>query len=260
MQYQDEVTGEIEYLWNSRDGVTPFTITSKDGNSAQHVNWEQDLYEPLHMPRIGDRVFVDLTLEHARVYRTRDVERFWDNGEFKMSNSYSSKEEAIEELAESDVKTEGSPHLIVVDLAFLDELKQSRSPNNVKGEVRETADGFRLNLWHPQWGGYSSTALVEFDRITGCVDGEVGCFELHVCHDGESPTESPAFHRHCCNPLQFATFGLEVYEAMTKYQKRDDVEKVPEGEARPILPSTDELKGLRDHINRLLEEGTDDEP
>ncbi len=65
MTYEDEVNGRTERLWNSRDGVTPFVITSRWGNSARHVG--RDDYQPGHVPNVGDRVFVDLTPERARV-------------------------------------------------------------------------------------------------------------------------------------------------------------------------------------------------
>lgn len=52
MQYQNERTGEIEWVWNSRDGVTPFIIHSRDGkDSMQHIAWKQDIYAPDHNPR-----------------------------------------------------------------------------------------------------------------------------------------------------------------------------------------------------------------
>ena|ERR1041385_231833 len=80
MQYRDRVTGEIELLWNSRDGVTPFIIDSRQGNEAEHINWRQDRCVPDFVPKPGMRIFVDASPKHghirsaARAY----VEKYWD--------------------------------------------------------------------------------------------------------------------------------------------------------------------------------------
>ena len=40
MQYQCEKCGGLEYLWNSRDGVTPFMLGCiKCDGMMQHINW-----------------------------------------------------------------------------------------------------------------------------------------------------------------------------------------------------------------------------
>lgn len=126
MQYLDEVTADVEVLWNARDGVTPFTITSKAGNSATHVRWEEDQFAPNHVPSIGDRVFVDLTEEHARALRIQYVEEYWDSGEYKLCDRYSTKEEAVEELVAADMLQKGRPCVLVVDEDFLAELSVRR--------------------------------------------------------------------------------------------------------------------------------------
>jgi len=55
MQYADKL-GNVEILWNSRDGVTPFGITSRAGREMFHINWQQDRYVPDHIPNVGDRI------------------------------------------------------------------------------------------------------------------------------------------------------------------------------------------------------------
>lgn len=123
MQYQGEKNGEIEWVWNSRDRITPFVIMSQDRTQKmQHVRWEEDAYAPGWVPRVGDRVFVDLTIERARELRRTYVERAWDvevYGE-KMSARWATKEAAIEELAQADFSEYGGhgPDLVVVDEAM----------------------------------------------------------------------------------------------------------------------------------------------
>jgi len=79
MQYQDQITKEIEILWNSRDGVTPFIIKSRAGNESIHVNWQQDKRVPNYVPKPGMRIFVDASPKHAHIRRAaRDyVEEYW---------------------------------------------------------------------------------------------------------------------------------------------------------------------------------------
>lgn len=112
MLYRD-TAGNEEWIWNSRDGVTPFCITSRQGLEARHVEWHRDRRVPDHKPKPGERIFVDLTIEKAREYRTRYVERFWPR--YQMSERYASKEAAIEELANIDVSEHpGAPDIVEV--------------------------------------------------------------------------------------------------------------------------------------------------
>lgn len=114
MLYRDRA-GNEEWIWNSRDGVTPFIISSKQGLVAAHVEWHRDRYAPDHKPQLGDRVFVDLTIERARENRRKYVEKWWDDD---MSKRYASKDEAVEQLAHADMAHGGGgqPDLMEVVL------------------------------------------------------------------------------------------------------------------------------------------------
>lgn len=118
MQYQDEETGEVEVIWNSRDGVTPFGLTSRRGNPSTHVNWDKDACCPMFIPNVGDRVFVDMTLKQATEFRTRFVEEHWDKEfcgvKMKDSGHWDTKDEAIIDLAASDFADGHSPICVVV--------------------------------------------------------------------------------------------------------------------------------------------------
>ena len=92
MQYRDTVTGEVEVLWNSRDGVTPFIIESRKGNEAQHVNWQQDRCKPDFIPTPGMRIFVDASPKHHHIRSSarRYVDEYWDKdigGGMRMRNT-----------------------------------------------------------------------------------------------------------------------------------------------------------------------------
>lgn len=130
MLYRSEA-GEEEWIWNSRDAVTPFCIRLRRGVEARHVEWHRDRYEPRRVPKVGDRIFVNLTRERARVYRRGYVEKYWNDGECPMSSRYESQNAAVESLADADVKSFGNgttPSLVEVDEWLLNDLLSKRTP------------------------------------------------------------------------------------------------------------------------------------
>lgn len=122
--------GHVEIIWNSRDGITPFivscahveTLLGKCTGEMQHICWPADLHAPDHVPAVGSRVFVDLTIEKAREYRRRYVDEWWDKTgggapSMKNSGNWQTREDAIEALAKADVDSFAphTPDLVVVD-------------------------------------------------------------------------------------------------------------------------------------------------
>jgi hypothetical protein len=99
-------------IWNSRDGVTPFYMNGE----SKHEDWRLDECVPWHVPKIGDLVFVDLTLERATEGRRRYVDRFWREAlgpvGSRMIDRYASKEEAIALLAKADFEGPGAPEQV----------------------------------------------------------------------------------------------------------------------------------------------------
>lgn len=117
MLYRDSA-GNEEWIWNSRDGVTPYGITSRQGLDAVHVEWNRDRCLPGHRPRRGDRVFVDLTIERAREHRRAFVDHWWYRPGFgtQLCERYASKQAAIDDLAQADMEFGGgrTPDLIEI--------------------------------------------------------------------------------------------------------------------------------------------------
>lgn len=115
MQYQDTVTKEIEVLWNSRDGVTPFIIRSRRGNEAHHINWQQARCVPDYVPQSGMRLFVDASPKHVHIQQSAKdyVERMWDDASYPMSQSgyWPTKDAAIDHFIKQWTKP-GSPTVI----------------------------------------------------------------------------------------------------------------------------------------------------
>lgn len=90
--------GHEEWLWNSRDGVTPFCIMSRNGQEMQHVEWHRDSFQPNRQPKVGDRIFVDVTRELAEPKLREYIDRFWEEGNYPMKTAYGSKKAAFERL------------------------------------------------------------------------------------------------------------------------------------------------------------------
>lgn len=118
MHYRSK-SGRAIRIWNTRDGITPF-IVHVDGEEFTHKDWSLDQRLPDHVPKVGNYVFVDLTIEKAVGYRTKYVERYWDDPEYPMKEhdhlGPMGKEGAIMHLAEVDVADFGGhpPDLVKV--------------------------------------------------------------------------------------------------------------------------------------------------
>ena len=114
MQYRCS-NGHLMIIWNSRDGVTPFGMKCRECDAdALHINWQQDQCDPLYQPRAGELIWVTMTMEDARVLASEMVEKYWDHPDYPMSETFPSKEEAIERLAKGYCEPEGQPRLTVM--------------------------------------------------------------------------------------------------------------------------------------------------
>lgn len=104
--------GHEETIWNSRDGVTPFIVGCRVcGAEAQHVNWREDVCNPTHQPKPGERMFVTTTPEDAEQIAKRMVEQYWDHPDYPMSGTFPDKETAVERLAPGHV---GQPRIVTM--------------------------------------------------------------------------------------------------------------------------------------------------
>lgn len=78
MKYKCADCGNTEFIWNSRDGVTPFGIGCQKchGHDMTHVNFVGDTFAPLHglIMKQGDRYFADMTIARAREYAVLRVD------------------------------------------------------------------------------------------------------------------------------------------------------------------------------------------
>lgn len=117
MKYQAIDGSEVEWIWNSRDGVTPFCVRSRSGKEMRHVDWRLDRYLPNYRPVAGERIFVDLPPAVAREDAERKVEAYWDDPAYPINTPdmpWRTREEAVEYLAKSALN-DGAPYLSLVE-------------------------------------------------------------------------------------------------------------------------------------------------
>ncbi len=74
----------------------------------QHVNWNQDVYAPLHKPQLGDRIFVTATEELVTPELNRYMDKHCPDGFYGKS-----REEAFQILLEDWTKN-GAPWIVEV--------------------------------------------------------------------------------------------------------------------------------------------------
>lgn len=85
MKYVSDDSSEIEWLWNSRDGVSPFGVSSRVSKDIiSHADWGEDAFVPNFVPPVGMRIFVTMTMEKALVIARKRVTEGWDSGQYRM--------------------------------------------------------------------------------------------------------------------------------------------------------------------------------
>lgn len=115
MKYQTDDGLLTEWLWNSRDGVTPFVIGSPDGlREMKHIDWQHDQFRPGHKPGPGQRIFITRTREQAEKLAKERAELWWDHPEYPMSASFASKDEAAAVLLPGYWDEGRAPCIVVV--------------------------------------------------------------------------------------------------------------------------------------------------
>lgn len=102
MEYAGD-NGLLERIWNSRNGVTPFCVSTRDGKGMmQHSpsHWEET--KPQYRPAVGSRIFVDVTPEDAIAHAEHLVAQAWNDPDatvVPLREIYVSREAAVRAIA-----------------------------------------------------------------------------------------------------------------------------------------------------------------
>lgn len=100
-------------VWNGRDGPVPNRMLLPSGAKASLV-LGPTVRVPAYVPEVGERIFVALHPERAVHIAAAKVEEFWADARFPLSAKYSSKEEAVEDLAKRYFGDGNAPDLVEV--------------------------------------------------------------------------------------------------------------------------------------------------
>ncbi len=127
MLYSSEDGREIEAIWNSRDGVTPYVVISRDNSrELRHVLWGGDPYAPHHVPNVGDRMIV--TLDQANVERIarETARRLWSDPKSGYAGQFASEEDAFA-MVHAELSKPGAPALVTATFEVQQALLQKRA-------------------------------------------------------------------------------------------------------------------------------------
>ncbi|MFW9930651.1 MAG: hypothetical protein ACFFD1_14780 [Candidatus Thorarchaeota archaeon] len=120
MQYACEKCYNLEVLWNSRDGVTPFTVGCTICHGMmRHIRWEQDQFYPDFIPPVGTRVFYSCKNIHEIIQMIFDsyTEEIWNRIKNGWKDYCNDRYELIWNMALhciiDDLKFE-NPHILIV--------------------------------------------------------------------------------------------------------------------------------------------------
>jgi len=118
MRYLCEKCKEREFIWNSRDGVTPmfiecdsYILSRKCDGMMSHINFSEDECMPDHFPLPGMRVFVDFPENFREVFKKRLINMNWNTGTCPMNERFKTKQEALETLMDGETQ-EGEPYVL----------------------------------------------------------------------------------------------------------------------------------------------------
>ncbi len=114
MTYQCDETGECERIWNSRDGVTPFVIPTRDGKASMtHILWDRDRCEPEFCCDRGMRIFVDMPQEVALAYARMHWNMYLERCEAEQIKPHD-PENGLQRFFEDYYKDGKAPHLVTL--------------------------------------------------------------------------------------------------------------------------------------------------
>jgi hypothetical protein len=100
MKYQSGNGSITEFIWNSRDGVTPFSLSSKDGETTlNHVEWRADQRIPDFVPPIGTRYFASVTSEEIKERTEKRADMIIASNNGVLSPHFQNRQQLVDSLA-----------------------------------------------------------------------------------------------------------------------------------------------------------------
>lgn len=160
---------ESEVLWNSRDGQVPIEIKSaKTGRPMTRV-MQNDAFEPGYVPKVGERIFVDITEARARMFAARRLELAEQTNPAELHAQFASRQEALQTIFEQ-VNVPGLTDILVVTAGYLEELAEVRRKGDPVERIVQSAQELELSVVFamgeppPDWRGTREPTQRIFDK------------------------------------------------------------------------------------------------
>ena len=116
LKYVSKDQTAVEWLWNSRDGIVPYSIGPTDDimeigdeKMMSHVDWREDVRIPFFVPPVGMRIFVTYDQASAKEAWDRRME-ILRKREIIMGDANSYRDEFVR-----DMVTNRQPRIVTVD-------------------------------------------------------------------------------------------------------------------------------------------------
>lgn len=111
----DGPEGQSETVWNSRDGIAPWEIPTRDGNATMNARDEFAGIDPDYVPRPGERVIVNADAEKMRDEEIGRVTREWNYyaPSYREMHGIDNLDDAIDHIRKKNYL--GAPCLITLD-------------------------------------------------------------------------------------------------------------------------------------------------
>jgi hypothetical protein len=180
MKYASDDGHVVEWLWNSRNGVTPFMILAKDGETdLRHADWQGDIKDPDHIPMPGDRVFVDWSKEDAKKFYHKMTVENW-NAENYPTSAYGDTVEEVAEALVRDGWREGDPCVRTVAASGWPNLEEDEEDTSSAEYFKLISRNARLRAELTRIRNLNILPAAEIDAINKVLEKD-GVNEIEEC-------------------------------------------------------------------------------
>jgi hypothetical protein len=149
MQYRCEKCGAREVIWNSRDGISPFSVECQacDG-LMQHVDWNRDRRAPDYRPGPEQRVFANVTRERAAECARQRVESAVGT---QYEIAAEEREAFVERLA-AGIYGDGTGPMVITG----EEWERQRNEAAMQVQAAKTETARKAGMFGPRHNGHQA--------------------------------------------------------------------------------------------------------
>lgn len=165
IQYASADGSEVEWIWNSRDRpVTDEVSSAVTGERLFRAPLGTEVLAIDYVPKVGERIFVDLTEQRARIIAAEVVEHQERNpspGAIPIQHAFNTRAEAVDVMFQRiwEHRFEGVD-ILVVTAGYVEELKAKRAQQGAAMLEAPRVPVMRISLGNIE----SADEAVAYDR------------------------------------------------------------------------------------------------